>query len=222
MTPIENKPRANRRLGLKLGVTALLMFGFGFALAPLYDAFCQAIGLNGKTSRVDAQAIASTPKDVTRQVTVQFTGNTTSGLPWEFRPMVSQIDVHPGETMVVNYYVRNTTNETITGQAVPSVAPGRAAAYFKKIECFCFSNQTLAPGESREMPVRFVVMPDLSPEVQTITLSYAFFNTNKAQAQRFGGETPPEESHAHHHDHGAGEPSSPTTPISGTQKGRGA
>lgn len=204
MKPIRNRPVANRRLGLKLGLTAVLMFGFGFALAPLYDLFCQVAGLNGKTGRVEAEAVASTQIDTSRRVTVEFTGNTTSGLPWEFRPMTAKLDVHPGETVIVNYYVRNATNETITGQAVPSVAPGRAAAYFKKIECFCFSNQKLAPGEAREMPVRFVVMPGLAPEVQTITLSYAFFNTDKGQAARFGGGTLPDDAHAHHQ-HGAGE-----------------
>ncbi|MFP5349730.1 MAG: cytochrome c oxidase assembly protein [Gammaproteobacteria bacterium] len=204
MKPIRNRLAANRRLGLKLGVTAVLMFGFGFALAPLYDLFCQVTGLNGKTGRVEVEAVASTKVDTARQVTVEFTGNATHGLPWEFRPLVNKLDVHPGETIVVKYYVRNTSNETIVGQAVPSVAPGRAAAYFKKIECFCFSNQKLAPGEAREMPVRFMVMPELAKEVQTITLSYAFFNTDKAQAKRFGGDAAPEGSHAHHQ-HGAGE-----------------
>jgi len=203
MKAIRNRPAANRRLGLKLGVTAVLMFGFGFALVPLYDVFCEIAGLNGKTGRVEAEAVASTRVDNSRRVTVEFTGNAAHGLPWEFRPLVHKLDVHPGETLVVNYYVRNTTNETITGQAVPSVAPGRAAAYFKKIECFCFSNQTLAPGEAREMPVRFVVMPELAKEVETITLSYAFFNTDKAQAKRFGGDAV-EDAHAHHQ-HGAGE-----------------
>ena len=146
--------------------------------------------------------MADTRVDTSRRVTVEFTGNVTHGLPWEFRPMTAKLDVHPGQTVIVNYYVRNNTDETITGQAVPSVAPGRAAAYFKKIECFCFSNQKLNPGEAREMPVRFVVMPGLAPEVQTITLSYAFFNTDKAQAKRFGGGELPADAHAHHQ-HGA-------------------
>lgn len=219
MKATHDRPAANRRMGLKLGATALLMFGFGFALVPLYDVFCEITGLNGKTGRLEAEAVASTRVDTGRRVTVEFTGNAADGLPWEFRPLVTKLDVHPGETIVVNYYVRNMTNETITGQAVPSVAPGRAATYFKKIECFCFSNQKLAPGEAREMPVRFMVMPELAKEVETITLSYAFFNTDKAQAKRFGGDAAPEESHAHHQ-HGAGEsPRLDPPPLAGGEAG---
>lgn len=193
----------HRKLVLKLTLMAVGMFAFGFALAPLYDLFCQVTGMNGKTGRIDAVAIAATPVDTHRRVTVEFTGLASTGLPWEFRPMTHKLEVHPGETVVVRYYVRNTTGEPIVGQAIPSVAPSRAAAYFKKIECFCFSNQRLEPGEAKEMPVRFVVMPGLAPEVQTITLSYAFFNTNKLQAARFGGEPLPD-GQAHDHAHAGG------------------
>lgn len=193
--------RANRRLAVKLGIVTLAMFGFGYALAPMYDLMCQAFGLNGKTGRTEARAAAVTPVDMSRTVTVEFTGLATTGLPWEFKPMTRKLDVHPGETREVKYWVRNTSNETITGQAVPSVAPGLTAAHFKKIECFCFSRQTLQPGEAREMPVRFVVEPGLDRGVQTITLSYTFFNTDKAQAKRYGGEALAQsghDDHAHH------------------------
>ncbi len=193
--------RANLRLAVKLGIVTLAMFGFGYALAPMYDLMCQAFGLNGKTGRTEAQAAAVTPVDTSRTVTVEFTGLATTGLPWEFRPMTRKLDVHPGETREVKYWVRNTSSETITGQAVPSVAPGLTAAHFKKIECFCFSQQTLKPGEAREMPVRFVVEPGLDRGVQTITLSYTFFNTDKAQAKRYGGEALAQsgrDDHAHH------------------------
>lgn len=196
---------ANRKTVLKLALVAVGMFGFGFALAPLYDLFCQVTGLNGKTGRTDAVAVAATPIDTSRRVTVEFTGLASAGLPWEFRPMTRKLEVHPGETVVVKYYVRNMTREPIVGQAIPSVAPSRAAAYFKKIECFCFSNQRLAPGEAKEMPVRFVVMPGLAPDVETLTLSYAFFNTDKAQAARLGGESLPSDGQEHqHHAHAAG------------------
>ncbi|MFL6713232.1 MAG: cytochrome c oxidase assembly protein, partial [Sulfurifustis sp.] len=118
-------------------------------------------------------------------------------LPWEFRPLTKRIEVHPGETVTVSYYVRNAADEPITGQAIPSVAPSQAAPHFKKIECFCFSQQHLNAGEAREMPVRFTVLPDLAPEVQTITLSYAFFNVDKTSARKYGGDTATEQ-HAHH------------------------
>ena len=197
----KNLVKANRRLAVKLGIVTLAMFGFGYALAPMYDLMCQAFGLNGKTGRLEAQAAAAKPVDVSRTVTVEFTGLATTGLPWEFEPMTRKLEVHPGEPQEVKYYVRNTGNETITGQAVPSVAPGVTAAHFKKIECFCFSQQTLKPGEAREMPVRFVVDPALDKNVQTITLSYTFFNTDKAQAKRYGGEALAQSGHGDHAHH---------------------
>jgi cytochrome c oxidase assembly protein subunit 11 len=197
----KNPVKANRRLAVKLGIVTLAMFGFGYALAPLYDLMCQAFGLNGKTGRVEAQVAAAKPVDASRTVTVEFTGLATTGLPWEFKPMTRKLEVHPGATQEVKYWVRNTGNETITGQAVPSVAPGVTAAHFKKIECFCFSQQTLKPGEAREMPVRFVVDPALDKNVHTITLSYTFFNTDKAQAKRYGGEALAQSGHGDHAQH---------------------
>ncbi len=195
----QDKARANRRLAVKLGIATVAMFGFGYALAPMYDFMCQAFGFNGKTGRTDAQTVAAATVDASRTVTVEFTGLATTGLPWEFKPLTKKLAVHPGETHEVKYWVRNTTNETITGQAVPSVAPGLIAGHFKKIECFCFSQQTLKPGEVREMPVRFVVESGLDPKVQTVTLSYTFFNTDKSQAARFGGEALAQSGHDHAH-----------------------
>lgn len=193
--------RSNRRLAVKLAAVTLAMFGFGYALAPMYDLMCQAFGLNGKTGRTDASTVAAQAVDTSRTVTVEFTGYATTGLPWEFRPMTRKIEVHPGEVKEVKYWVRNTTREPVTGQAVPSVSPGLTAAHFKKIECFCFTQQTLKPGEAREMPVRFVVEPALDPKIHTVTLSYTFFNTDKAQAARFGGAALAHDAagdHAHH------------------------
>lgn len=196
----KNPVKANRRLAVKLGIVTLAMFGFGYALAPMYELMCQTFGLNGKTGRVqtEMQAVAAKPVDAGRTVTVEFTGLATTGLPWEFEPMARKLEVHPGEIREVKYRVRNAGNETITGQAVPSVAPGVTAAHFKKIECFCFSQQTLKPGEAREMPVRFVIDPTLDKGVRTITLSYTFFNTDKAQAQRYGGEALAQSGHGDH------------------------
>ncbi|MCR4301540.1 MAG: cytochrome c oxidase assembly protein [Sulfuricaulis sp.] len=194
----QDRKQANRRLAVKLAVVTVVMFGFGFALSPMYDLMCQAFGLNGKTGRVEEQAAAQ-PVDMTRTIIVEFTGLATSGLPWEFKPMVKKIEVHPGKTMEVNYLVRNLAPEEITGQAVPSVAPGVSAMHFKKIECFCFTQQTLKPGETREMPVRFVVDAGLNKDVHTITLSYSFFNINKLSAKKYGGEALAQgEDHAHH------------------------
>lgn len=200
------KPRnlraANRRLALKLGGVTLAMFAFGYALSPMYDVMCRALGINGKTGRTDTQAVAAQPVDMTRTVTVEFTGLATSGLPWEFMPLTKKMELHPGETREVKYLVRNLAKEEITGQAIPSVTPGESAPHFKKIECFCFTRQTMKPGETREMPVRFVVDAGLDRDVQTITLSYSFFNIDKASAQKYGGTSLAQAGeHAEHHDH---------------------
>ncbi|MBI3898064.1 MAG: cytochrome c oxidase assembly protein [Gammaproteobacteria bacterium] len=186
---------ANRRTAIKLALTAVGMFAFGYVLSSFYDQICRAVGIGGKTGRIEQQAVG--PVDSRRTITIEFTGNVTDGLPWEFRPLVKRIEAHPGETLTVRYYVRNTTNETITGQAIPSVAPARAGPHFKKIECFCFTRQTLKAGEVREMPVRFVVQPALANDVNTITLSYAFFNVDKKSATKYGGSAAPEQGHSH-------------------------
>jgi cytochrome c oxidase assembly protein subunit 11 len=189
--------RANRRTGLKLSAVALGMFAFGYALVPLYDVLCEVTGLNGKTGRAEAKI--SGPVDSERWVTVEFTGNSMHGLPWEFRPVQKTLRVHPGEVAVAYYEARNAADEVVTGQAVPSVAPNRAAAHFKKIECFCFSRQTLQAREGRRMPVRFVVSPELPKEVGTVTLSYAFFNADRVSAQKYGGRAAePVAAHEHH------------------------
>ena len=193
---------ANRRLALKLGGVTLAMFAFGYALSPMYDVMCKAFGLNGKTGRTDAQIVAAQTVDMSRTVTVEFTGLATSGLPWEFEPLTKKLELHPGETREVKYLVRNLAQEEITGQAIPSVTPGESAPHFKKIECFCFTRQTLKPGETREMPVRFVVDTGLDKDVQTITLSYSFFNIDKVSAQKYGGTSLAQAAeHAEHHDH---------------------
>ncbi|MCR4346852.1 MAG: cytochrome c oxidase assembly protein [Sulfuricaulis sp.] len=198
MTVNQGRKQANRRMAMKLAVVTVAMFGFGYALSPMYDLMCKAFGLNGKTGRIEEQAVAQNV-DLNRTVTVEFTGMATSGLPWEFKPLVKKLEVHPGETMEVKYLARNLAQEEITGQAIPSVAPGISAMHFKKIECFCFTQQTLKPGETREMPVRFVVDAGLDKDVQTITLSYSFFNTNKLSAKKYGGEALGQgEEHAQH------------------------
>ena len=170
----EELRRANKRLAIKLGAVAIGALGFGFALVPLYNVFCEATGLNGKTNSESARP-ASVKVDKTRWVTVQFTGTVMPGLSWEFHPQQASMRVHPGEIVRVSYYAKNSTNQTIVGQAVPSVTPGQAAQHFVKLDCFCFKQQALEPGAEKEMGLTFIISPELSKEVGTVTLSYAFF-----------------------------------------------
>ena len=166
---------ANRRLRLRLAVVALVMFGFGYALVPFYDAICRALGVN-EFVKADLRP-ANTQVDATRTVTVELDAN-AHGLPWSFRPLVRHLTVHPGELATVEYEIANVRSEPVTAQAVPSYGPARAGEYFRKIECFCFTQQTLAAGETRRMPVVFVVDPKLPRDVNTITLSYTFFEVS--------------------------------------------
>jgi len=167
-----NTAAANRRLLSKLIVVACGMFGFGFALVPLYQTICEVTGIRNLL-QPDALP-ANVQVDASRVVTVEFDSNIRN-LPWSFRPVQRSVEIHPGELVTVTYEVRNTQDRPVTGQAVPSFGPQLAAQYFKKIECFCFRQQTLGPSETREMPVVFVVDPGLPRDVTTITLSYTFF-----------------------------------------------
>jgi len=162
----------NRKLFTRLALVAVAMFGFGYALVPLYYRVCEALGLNA-LGEVAAQP-RNTQVDATRKVTIEFDAN-AHGLAFRFHPLVNHIDVHPGELATVEYEVRNDQPVAVTAQAVPSYGPAIAAEYFKKIECFCFTQQTLAPGETRRMPVTFVVDPRLPKDVSSIALSYTFF-----------------------------------------------
>ena len=162
----------NRRLSRKLAVVAVGMFGFGFALVPFYNQICQALGIY--TLEQKSELPANTQVDASRTVTVEFDSNTRD-LPWRFQPTVRHITVHPGEVATVEYEVINVRGSAVTGQAVPSYGPSTAGEYFHKIECFCFQQQTLAAGETRRMPVTFVVDPKLPKDVTTISLSYTFF-----------------------------------------------
>ena len=172
---------ANTRVVKRLGIAAVAMFGFGFALVPLYDVFCEITGINGKTGRVEIEAALSQEVDEDRLVTVEFLSSVNSELPWEFKPMIRKIKVHPGEVTEVNYFARNKTDAMVAGQAIPSLAPGLAAKYFNKTECFCFTRQTLQANESKEMPLRFIVDPALPEEIRTVSLSYTFFPAEDEQ-----------------------------------------
>lgn len=157
----------------KLVIVTLLMFGFGFALVPFYYKICEATGIN---SGAEQTLVKNTQIDTRRWVTLEFDANTNTSLPWQFRPLQSRLRVHPGQLVQVEYEVINNSDHAIVGQAVPSYGPARAAAFFKKIECFCFTPQTLAAGERRRMPVLFVLDRAMDPEVHTVTLSYTFFD----------------------------------------------
>lgn len=174
---------SNRRMLKKLLLVALGMFGFGFALVPLYEKVCEVAGLRVLWQPGQAEAAtANTQVDLTRKVTIEFDSNTRM-LPWTFKPMAPSVEIHPGELTQMVYEVRNTLAEPVTGQAVPSYGPRLAAQYFRKLDCFCFTQQTLAAGEVRQMPVVFVIDPGLPKDVNTVTLSYTFFRVDGAKAK---------------------------------------
>ena len=158
----------------KLLVVAVLMFGFGYALIPVYKQICELTGINLLTPKdATVEPVANTQVDKTRTITIEFDANSQG--PWRFRPTVSSMQVHPGEMAQVVYEVVNTQARSIDAQAIPSYAPQQAAAHFKKVECFCFQQQTLKPNEAKQMPVVFYVDPALPRDVKIITLSYTFF-----------------------------------------------
>ena len=163
--------RNNRALLAKLGVVVVAMFGFGYALVPFYEKICEVTGLRD----IDrADTVVNTQVDRTRFVRVELDTN-LHGMPWKFRALETTTDVHPGAVTQVEFEVVNLTDHPVTGQAIPSYGPRNAAQYFRKLDCFCFSKQTLAPGETRRMPVVFVIDPELPKDLATITLSYTFF-----------------------------------------------
>ncbi len=163
----------------KLVLVVFAMFGFGFAMVPLYDVFCDITGLNGKTATTAAQ-VNEDGIDESRTITVQFISRTAKGIPWQFEPMINEIKVHPGEMKLVKFYAKNESARDIIGQAVPSVSPGKAAIYFQKIECFCFNSQPLKAQEDIEMALQFYVDAELPEEVSTITLSYTLYDITSA------------------------------------------
>ena len=168
----------NARMLGKLAIVAAGMFGFGYAMIPLYKQICELTGVNvlavgEREVPGGSNAKANSQVDLTRTITVEFDANARG--PWEFRPAVRSVQVHPGELATVMYEFQNVQNRRMSAQAIPSYAPHQAAAHFNKVECFCFRQYTLAPGEKKQWPVAFVIDPKLSKDVTTITLSYTFF-----------------------------------------------
>lgn len=176
----------NTRMVRKLAVITVGMFAFGYALVPLYKAICEMTGINvlalSDVITSGKKALpANTQVDLTRTITVEFDANSRG--PWDFKPAQRSVQVHPGELTTVMYEFQNIQNRRMSAQAIPSYAPMQAQAHFNKLECFCFNQYTLEPGEKKTWPVAFVIDPKLSKDVRTITLSYTFFEV--------GGKTPP-------------------------------
>ncbi|WP_428420188.1 cytochrome c oxidase assembly protein [Methylibium sp.] len=174
----------NRHMLVKLAVVALLMFGFGYGLVPIYKSICEKLGINvlslSERTVGGTGGVGNTQVDRSRTVTVEFDANAHG--PWDFKPAVRSLEVHPGELTTVMYEFRNVQNRTMSAQAIPSYAPKQAMSHFNKLECFCFNEYQLQPGESKQWPVVFYIDPKLPKDVKTITLSYTFFEV--------GGKTP--------------------------------
>jgi cytochrome c oxidase assembly protein subunit 11 len=166
--------KLNKTMLGKLVVVAVMMFGFGYALVPMYRLICELTGVNVLAQKDDTvKPVGNTQIDKSRTITVEFDANAQG--PWRFRPTVNSLQVHPGEMAQVVYEVVNTEKRSIDAQAIPSYAPQLASEHFKKVECFCFRQQTLGPNEAKQMPVVFYIDPALPKSVKTITLSYTFF-----------------------------------------------
>lgn len=170
----------------KLVIIAVVMFGFGYALIPIYKQICEITGINILTPKdISADAVVNSQVDKSRLITIEFDANTQG--PWRFRPTVSSLQVHPGEMAQVVYEVVNKQSYKMDAQAIPSYAPQQAGTFFKKMECFCFQQQTLEANEARQMPVSFFIDPALPKDVKTITLSYTFFEVGlKPTASKTG------------------------------------
>ena len=170
------KPEARNQL-LRLSVVVVAMFGFGFAFVPAYRVFCQITGVNLQASEMKvAEGAAPAAVDESRWVTVQFMTTVNGGADWAFRPQVDSVRVHPGQLTTVAFHAQNPSDAMAVAQAVPSIAPLEASGHLRKTECFCFKQQSFGPREAREMAVRFTIDPALPKELDTVTLSYTFFD----------------------------------------------
>ena len=171
---LQAQQRAVSKMVLRLFLFSLSMFGFGYALVPLYNVMCQQLGLNGKTLGQQKAYVGAI--DTTRTITVEFIATNNSQLPWSFFPATHEIKLHPGEMKRIAFFARNNTDQAMTVQAIPSVSPGLVARYLKKTECFCFIQQTLNAGEGRDMPLIFHLDPEIPSYIERLTLSYTLFD----------------------------------------------
>ncbi|GIU03964.1 cytochrome c oxidase assembly protein [Shewanella glacialipiscicola] len=175
-----NKPKSNRKLISMLVIGCIGMFGFGFALVPLYDVLCEKLGINGKPANT-ASSYQAITVDTSRIVTVEFISQVQTGMPWQFEPQTKRLEVHPGELIHTAFLARNMSDRATVGQAIPSVSPGQGAAFFNKTECFCFNQQHLAASTSTELPLIFFVDPQLPESIHTLTLSYTLYDITDKQ-----------------------------------------
>lgn len=178
----DNNAANKQNIVIKLVFIAALMFGFGYALVPLYEAFCRVTGFGGKTDIIEESA-AQAALLIDRDVEVSFTSHTHSSLPWDFKPVTGLTTIKVGEIHEAKFYVKNNSKEVITGMATFNVTPPRAGFHFKKTECFCFSQQVMQPGEEQEMIVRYMLDSELPDDVHELTLSYTFFDNAKHAGQ---------------------------------------
>ncbi|KOO04771.1 cytochrome c oxidase assembly protein [Vibrio nereis] len=175
--------KSNKKLTLRLLMATVAMFGFGFALVPLYDVMCDTLGINGKTNTESALQPQGMVPDESRVIKVEFMAHPNQDMPWSFEPKQTLMDVHPGQVIQTAYVAKNLANHRIVGQAVPSVSPGLGASYFNKIECFCFNKQPLAGQEQAEMPLIFYIEPDIPESIHTLTLSYTLYDITQQSAE---------------------------------------
>lgn len=177
----------NKKIFILLIFTTLSMFGFGFAMIPLYNVLCKNLGINGKTD--SNSYLTSSEIDFSRSVRVEFMTNNNNYLPWDFYPKLQHIQLHPGENVLIYFSAKNNSTHSMTVQAIPSVSPGLAARYLKKTECFCFTQQTFNPGQHRDMPVLFHIDAQLPKNINTITLAYTLFDTNGLKNTQLTSQT---------------------------------
>ena len=181
MTEQSSTNQANRKLGLKLAGVVAGFFAFGFAMVPLYSLICDVTGINkaGGQGRVSVADYSNVKVDENRLVRVEFDSTLNAGLDWEVKPGVRTLDVHPGKIYDIVYTVRNNSDKEVVAQAIPGITPWQATEHFNKIACFCFDQQTLAPGESADLSLRFALSHSLPEKYETVTLSYTFMDTNR-------------------------------------------
>ena len=187
MSHNDDKKNNTRRTLIRSVLIAIGMFGFGFAMVPLYDVFCQVTGLNGKTSDTPYESKRA-EVDTTRMIKVQFVSTQNGDINWSFAPSVSEVNLHPGEVGELIFLIKNPTNKKVVTQSIPSVSPFQATNYLHKVECFCFTTQTLEAREEKVMPLRVIVDQDLPKHIKTLTLSYTLFDVTHL-GERVEGET---------------------------------
>ena len=172
---MEQQQRSVKKTLIILSLALCAMFGVAFALVPMYNVMCKVAGINGKTANTKAEQV-SNQVDETRWIKVEFMTTNNATIPWKFHPDISSMRVHPGAVNLTHFYAENLTDHEMTVQAIPSVSPGLAAQYIQKLECFCFTQQTMQAHTGREMPLQFVISPDIPKDMRTISLSYTLFD----------------------------------------------